>query len=391
MRKRFLSFIAMALGVIAVNAQGTINLAGLTFTPGETKQFSIELNDETAYCGFQMDLVLPDGFSVAEVMNNDVLVKDITLDDARKESSHIIDWNEVNGAIRIISYSNQNAAYKGTTGSLVNISITASEDVTKGDYAVELKNIEFTTPDAAAKQFENVSSTFKFVLGYTASVNCAAEGEAMLSSDFLKKGTPLKLMIAPKDGYKVSSLMLNGGAVDVENNVYNIASVLGDVVFDVAFEAVVPDTVVVETIVVDTIEIETIEVDTVYLAEVNEVPVPEITFVDGMLNISCALQGAKIYYTLDGTVPTTASEEYTEAVAVSEDCVAMAIAVVASDAASMEIVGTGIGSVVDEIVSCRYFTEGGIEIDEPCEGVNIMIVKYASGKTETKKVIVRKK
>ena len=148
------------------------------------------------------------------------------------------------------------------------------------------------------------------------------------------------------------------------------------------------DTLIVEKIVTDTIEIETIETDTIYLAEINEVPAPEITFADGMLNISCALQGARILYSIDGTFPTI---EYTAPVAINEDCVVMAIAAFASDVTTKEIIDTGIGGVTDEIVSCRYFTESGVEIDEPCEGINIMIVTYASGKTETKKVVVRKK
>jgi hypothetical protein len=109
------------------------------------------------------------------------------------------------------------------------------------------------------------------------------------------------------------------------------------------------------------------------------------------MSIECALQGADIYYTLDGTVPTTASQKYTAPVEIKEDCTVMAIAVVGSETTIFNIVGTGLGAVSDEIVSRRYFTEAGVEIDEPVNGINIVIIKYASGKTETKKVVVRKK
>ena len=52
---------------------------------------------------------------------------------------------------------------------------------------------------------------------------------------------------------------------------------------------------------------------------------------------------------------------------------------------------TGIGdAVADEVVSRRYFTEAGIAVDKPREGVNIVVEKYASGRVETKKVIIRK-
>lgn len=52
---------------------------------------------------------------------------------------------------------------------------------------------------------------------------------------------------------------------------------------------------------------------------------------------------------------------------------------------------TGIGgAVADEVVSRKYFTEAGIAVDEPREGVNIVVEKYASGRVETKKVVIRK-
>ena len=487
--------------------KGEIILNNLTFEAGETKTFSIELNDENAYCGFQMDVVLPDGFSVAEVVNEDgELVKDITLDAARKASSHIIESNEITGAIRILSYSSKNAVYKGTSGALVNISVKASEEIAAGSYSVQVKNIEFTTPDEVATRFDNVFATFEakqMPSGYTAVVNCAPEGTAMLSATYVNKGNPLKLLIAPNDGYKVLSLLLNGNAVNVKNNTYSIASVTENIVFDVAFEAIKPDTVLVEKIdsviiektdtmvvekidsviiekidtmvvekidsviiekidtmvvekidsviiektdtmvvdkivtdtieiekivtdtieiekivtdtieiekivtdtieiekivtdtieiekiVTDTIEIETIETDTIYIAEINEVPTPEISVANDTVTLSCALQGARILYSIDGTFPTN---EYTAPIAIKENCVIMAIAVVASETTYKEIIHTGIGGgIADEIVSCRYFTETGIELDEPCEGINIMIIKYASGKTETKKVVVRRK
>ena len=98
MKKTLLSFIAMALSAIAMQAQGTITIPNVSFDPGETKTVSIELSNETAYCGFQMDVVIPEGFSIPMVMNEDEeLVKDITLDAARKKSSHTISFNEIGG------------------------------------------------------------------------------------------------------------------------------------------------------------------------------------------------------------------------------------------------------------------------------------------------------
>ena len=453
MKKIFLSFIAMVLCTIAINAKGTIGLSSLSFSPGETKVLSIELNDETAYTAFQMDLALPAGFSIATTTNeDDEEVLDITIDASRKKSTHQLSYNKIGeGVYRIAAFSSTNTTFKGTSGAIVNVAITAGIGISAGSYTVELKNVAFTTPEPKDVKFNDATTSLEVIkstpiTSYTASVNCGPEGTAMLSAYVVTSGSPLKLLIAPNDGYKVSSLLLNGNKVNVKNNIYNIAYVTENVVFDVAFAQVKPDTVevekivtdtievekiitdsifvevtdtlvvekivtdtievekiitdsifvevtdtlVVEKIVTDTIEIETIEIDTIYLAEINNIPTPEITFANGMMSISCALQGAKIFYSTDGTLPT---QEYSAPVAIEEDCVVMAIAVVASETASMEIIGTGIGggSMINEIVSCRYFTEAGVEIDEPREGINIMIIEYANGKTETKKVVVRKK
>lgn len=408
MKKLIISFIVMVLSTITINAQG-VGIADMNFEPGETKVLAITFGNATSYTAFQMDVKLPAGFSISTIMNEDnEEVLDISIDVARKKSTHQLSYKKIaDNVYRLVVFSSNNATFKGTTEApFVNIGITASADIALGNYTVTLTNVSFTTPtpeDIAFDDFNGILNVVDDVVvdKFIATVTCAPEGDAMLSTTVVTSGSPLKLLVAPNNGYKVATLKLNGNAVGIENNVYNIEAVAENVAFDVTFEAIVPDTVEVEKIVIDTlvveklitdtIEIETIEIDTVYIAEINEVPVPEISFADGMLNISCSLQGAKIFYTLDGSVPTTASEEYIAPVAVSENCTVMAIAVVASEVASQDIVITGIGGVADEIVSCRYFTETGVEIDNPLEGINIMIVEYASGKIETKKVVVRKK
>ena len=47
MKKHLISFIAMVLGTIAVNAQNTINVSDFTIQQGETKEIAVELNNST--------------------------------------------------------------------------------------------------------------------------------------------------------------------------------------------------------------------------------------------------------------------------------------------------------------------------------------------------------
>ena len=382
----------MVLGTIAMTAQNSVGISDFSITVGETKTISIELNNDESFAAFQMDLMLPEGITIANVNG----IKGIALDENRKDASHSFAFNNIAGGVRLVAYSLDNATFSGTSGAVVNVVVTA-DDATEPSKSISLRNVIFSRPDATEVKFADATAAVAVSPYFTASVNYGAGGYAMLSKTQLGYGESMTLYILPKDGYTLASLLLNGEQVAVKDNIYNVDSAEQNMTFEASFKESVADTVVVvdtlEVIktVTDTSEIETIEVDTIFIAEVTTVPAPEVTFADGQLSIECALQGATIYYTLDGTVPTTASEKYTSPVEVKEDCTVMAIAVVGSETTSFNIVGTGLGAVSDEVVSRKYYTEAGVEIDEPANGINIVVIKYASGKTETKKVVVRKK
>ncbi len=388
MKKILLSAVVMVLGTITMTAQNTVAISDFKITAKETKTIAVELNNATSFTAFQMDVVLPDGVNYVQENGE----KCISLAGERAGSSFVLTESEVAGATRIVVYSNDNTPFSGTSGALLNIKVVADADLQDGAGEVKLSNVYFSDTDGKETQLTDATTAVTFASHFSATVNYGAGGFAALNNVAAPAfGEARMLYIMPNDGYKLAELLFNGTAVDVKNNIYEISSVEQDVVFEASFAEVIPDTVEVIKTVTDTIEIETIITDTVVVAEVTEIPVPEIDFSNGQMTIKCALQTAAIYYTLDGTVPTMASTKYTAPVEISEDCKVTAIAVLSSESASFNIVGTGIGGTTDDVVSRQYFTEAGVEIDELREGINIVIVKYASGKVETQKVIVRKK
>jgi hypothetical protein len=414
----------MVLGTIAVNAQNTINVSDFTIRKGETKEIAVELNNSTEYTALQMDITLGKGLTFATIVTETgEIEKDITLNGERTRSSHTIAYNELpNNAVRVISYSSSNAGYRGTNGAIVYFKVTTLDDESvSGDTEVRVSNIFFTAPNGVEDEFGDITVKAEILTTASASVTCGYGGTAMLSAEQVEIGSPLTLFIAPYDGYKVSQLLLNDTPVEIKNNIYKVEEMTNDAAFNVTFEEIVPDTVevikvqtdtliqidtleivkvVTDTliqvdtleivkVVTDTIEIETIETDTIFIAEITEIPAPEISFNDGMMSITCALQGARIFYTLDGSVEN--GKEYTAPVEIKEDCTVIAYAMLASEQSTFDITGTGIGGITDEVISRKYYTEAGVEIEAPREGVNIVIITYESGKTETKKVVVRKK
>ena len=408
MKKHLISFIAMVLGTIAVNAQNTINVSDFTIQKGETKEIAVELNNSTEYTALQMDITLGKGLTFATIVTETgEIEKDITLNGERTRSSHTIAYNELSdNAVRVISYSSSNAGYRGTNGAIVYFKVTTLDDESvSGDTEIRVSNIFFTAPNGVEDEFGDITVKAEILTTASASVTCGYGGTAMLSAEQVEIGSPLTLFIAPYDGYKVSQLLLNDIPVEIKNNIYKVEEMTNDAAFNVTFEEIVPDTVEVikvqtdtliqidtleiVKVVTDTIEIETIETDTIFIAEITEIPAPEISFNDGMMSITCALQGARIFYTLDGSVEN--GKEYTAPVKIKEDCTVIAYAMLASEQSTFDITGTGIGGITDEVISRKYYTEAGVEIEAPREGVNIVIITYESGKTETKKVVVRKK
>lgn len=89
-----------------------------------------------------------------------------------------------------------------------------------------------------------------------------------------------------------------------------------------------------------------------------KVPTPTITFPDGNATIACTMSGVTIYYTTDGSTPTTSSRAYTAPFAVSYGTTVKAIAVMEDeDGNPLE------GFENSEVATKIYVPEGGSGTD----------------------------
>ena len=139
--------IAVAIGAAATDR---FYIEDFVIAPGETRTVSILLDNEASYTAFQTDIYLPNGLSV-EQEDGDYIF-DLT---TRKARDHNISSQlQVDGAIRVMSYSPSIKAYSGNSGALVTFNVVASEDF-GGSASILMKNILFTTKSGSEVAFAN--------------------------------------------------------------------------------------------------------------------------------------------------------------------------------------------------------------------------------------------
>lgn len=137
-----------------------LNIAPLSIEPGGVGTLEIELINEKEICSFQFNIKLPDGISIVKEYNDDdEYVEAISLTD-RKKSSHDLNFKQTgDGGYFLISYSLNNAPFKGNSGSIVKMKVKASESMSLGDYGVVLSNILLVTPEEEKIEVPGFSGT----------------------------------------------------------------------------------------------------------------------------------------------------------------------------------------------------------------------------------------
>ena len=455
----------------------------------ESAFLSVELANETEFSAFQMDLLLPAGLYIATTTNEDgEEVLDITLGENRKKSTHVLAYNMLsNGAIRIASYSNTNATYKGTSGEIVRFRIAATEDIVEGEYTALLSNVIFTTPDpvvdyrlnsldvqilCSAPEGGDVDQPEQ--LEHNVTIHASQYGRCLWNgmltephdscalSGVVAHDNAITLYFIPFEGYTASSMKRNGEVVTIYNNIYE-EKAMQDVAFtDVNYTTLVDTLVVTETIVdtmvvketvVDTLVVkvptaDTVEVkvpvvdtlivtetitdtlvvtetivdtmvvketvvdtlvvtetivdtlvvtetivdtlimtDTVFIAQIEELPMPIITYDSCIVSITCEQEDVTILYAINGNP--LGGSIYTAPFKVTENMVVSAIAIRSSDKAELNIIADGMVQSQRHIISRRYYMENGVEVSVPAEGVTIVVTEYEDGTTRVYKIVKR--
>lgn len=133
--------------------------------PGGQMVLPVKMKSAEAITGYQFDLVLPDGFSVAEE-DGDYLIDLASRTTYKKHSISYQD--QADGSVRIVCTSLNNATFAELDGVVANITLNVDESVEAGDYNIIYKNIELATPALNKYKVAKWSSkvtVFDYILG----------------------------------------------------------------------------------------------------------------------------------------------------------------------------------------------------------------------------------
>ena len=155
MKNRRLMLLAMLLTLVGSIFADNLTVSSIELKAGQSKNVIINLNNsEKQYVAFQFDLVLPDGISIAKNDNGKLKVSL----NANRIDDHTLTVQDLgSGTYRLLCFSMTNAAFSGTSGALVNMTLQADEGVTVGARAGEIKSQVFTEPGGNQVKWDDVS------------------------------------------------------------------------------------------------------------------------------------------------------------------------------------------------------------------------------------------
>ena len=176
-KKLFLLSSFLCLGLIA-KAEATdvsqyenvVFPVSTTGSAGSMVTVSVEMNNTVSATGFQFDVVLPEGITVATDEDGFDLIE---LSETRTTSRKTDFFSSVlqsDGSIRVMCSSTTSHTFEGTSGEVCTMKLNIGDGLANGDYPIIFKNIKISDADARAYRVNQVEATLvlnNFIVGDT--------------------------------------------------------------------------------------------------------------------------------------------------------------------------------------------------------------------------------
>ena len=156
------------LTLVGMASADNLTIEKVKIKSGGKKQIAISLkNPNKQYEAFQFDLVLPDGVSIAKNGNSFIA----SLNGDRKEDHSLSVKLQEDKSYRLMSYSLNDMAYKGTDGVLVYVTLEANASLSLGDKDIFIKSQVLTDITGEVLKWEDTSSKIEIVKFYQGDAN----------------------------------------------------------------------------------------------------------------------------------------------------------------------------------------------------------------------------
>ena len=124
-----------------------LSIGDFTITPGETKQFEVELTNEASYAGFQFDLVLPEGISMTGYSVNQTRIPE----------EIEVDMEQTDGCYRFIAAGFGTDEISGTSGSIMKITVKADENLKGRNLTGYLRDVKLSKIDGTGTTIDETA------------------------------------------------------------------------------------------------------------------------------------------------------------------------------------------------------------------------------------------
>ena len=152
-----LAIMAVLLILVGRTFADNLTISNVEMKAGDTKSISIGLdNTSKKYTGFQFDLVLPEGVTIAKKDNGKL---NASLNGDRIDD-HTLSVQDVgSNTYRFLTFSMTNAEFSGTSGAIVNLTLQADESISSGEKTATIVSQVFTEAGGSQHKWDNISFT----------------------------------------------------------------------------------------------------------------------------------------------------------------------------------------------------------------------------------------
>ena len=137
----------------------TLYVERIEAAAGQQIQLSVKMKNTVAVQGYQFDLYLPAGVTVATDADGFALAELSTARTTKNKTNYFDFSFTDDGALRVLCGSSKGYTFSGNDGEVAIITLNIAQDITEGEHPIILKSIKLSDPSSVPYRTEYVKST----------------------------------------------------------------------------------------------------------------------------------------------------------------------------------------------------------------------------------------